>query len=186
MYLPFLAGPHRLAMGLKALDPDEWIEIDDRFADDLARRRRLLAERHDEVFGALPGSESGQREVLGLLLDHLPRRFPDRFEVADGRVRNRVTGESFALDEGESGMAPLELAGRLVQEDLCLMRPDPEGYVLVAGVLCFPSHWRLRDKLGRPLSAIHRPVPGYADRLAGTVDRFFAQIRPERPVWRLN
>ena len=184
VHLPFLSGPDGLAMGLSALDPAEWIEVDDRFARDLAERRRLLAECRDEVFAALPGSEAGQRETLDLLLEHLPRRFPELYEVADRRVRNRVTGEEFALDD--SGMAPLELAGRLVQEDLCLMRPGAEGYVLAAACLCFPSHWRLHDKLGQPMRAIHEPVPGFAERLGGPADRFLAAIRPERPVFRLN
>jgi hypothetical protein len=188
MYLPFLSGPHDLTMGLKALDPADWIEPDGRLAEDLALRRRLLAERYDDVFGALPGSEPGQRETLELLLDHLPRRFPERYVVAGGRVRNRVTGEDFAADPPD--MPPLELAGRLVQEDLCLMRPrrggPAGGYVLAAAVLCFPSHWRLREKLGLPMRAIHAPVAGFAERLAGPADRFMAQLRPERPVMRLN
>ena len=59
-------------------------------------------------------------------------------------------------------------------------------YRLVAGVLCFPSHWRLADKLGRPLEVIHEPVPGFADGLAATVDRFFATLQVARPVWRVN
>ena len=82
--------------------------------------------------------------------------------------------------------APLELAGRLVQEDLCLMQRGEAGYRLVAAVLCFPAHWRLSDKLGRPLEAIHGPVPGFGERLAATVDRFFASIQVARPVWRVN
>jgi hypothetical protein len=52
--------------------------------------------------------------------------------------------------------------------------------------LCFPSHWRLADKLGRPLDVIHAPVPGFGERLAPTVDRFFANLQVARPVWRVN
>jgi dimethylamine monooxygenase subunit A len=81
---------------------------------------------------------------------------------------------------------PLALAGRLVQEDLCLLQRDQDGYRLVAAVLCFPAHWRLSDKLGRPLDIIHDPVPGFGERLAATVDRFFASIQVARPVWRVN
>jgi dimethylamine monooxygenase subunit A len=44
-YRPFLDGPWRLAMGLKALDLDDWIEIDEHFAGQLAERRRLLEQR---------------------------------------------------------------------------------------------------------------------------------------------
>jgi len=183
-YRPFLDGPWRLAMGLKALDLAEWIEIDERFAADLARRRERLDRRHGEVFAALPESRAGQSEVLELLLEHLPARFPDHYRRTNGAIANLVTGERFACDAWAG--APLELAGRLVQEDLCLLQRGAAGYRLVAAVLCFPAHWRLADKLGRPLEAIHEPVPGFGERLAPTVDRFFASLQVERPVWRVN
>jgi dimethylamine monooxygenase subunit A len=183
-YLPFLDGPWRLAMGIKALEPAEWIEVDDRFAAQLAERRRLLAERRADVLAALPESAPGQRELLQLLLDHLPERFPEHYRRTGGRIENRTTGEGFEIAAWED--APLELAGRLVQEDLCLMQRGAAGYRLVAAALCFPAHWRLSDKLGRPLDAIHEPVPGFGARLAPTVDRFFKSIQVARPVWRVN
>jgi dimethylamine monooxygenase subunit A len=183
-YRPFLDGPWRLAMGIKALDAAEWIEVDDRFAAQLAERRRLLSERPADVLAGLPESLPGQQELLCLLLEHLPERFPEHYRRTDGRIENRTTGESFAIAAWED--APLALAGRLVQEDLCLMQRGEAGYRLVAAVLCFPAHWRLSDKLGRPLDAIHGPVPGFAERLAATVDRFFASIQVARPVWRVN
>lgn len=46
--------------------------------------------------------------------------------------------------------------------------------------------WRLAEKVGRPLAAIHAPVAGYTDTLAFPVDRFVALLKPEKPVWRLN
>jgi hypothetical protein len=183
-YRPFLDGPWRLAMGIKALDPAEWFEIDERFLDQLAERRRLLAERREEVVAALPESRAGQEELLELLLEHLPKRFPEHYRRREGLIENRATGERFEI-EAWAGR-PLELAGRLVQEDLCLMQRGEAGYRLVAAVLCFPAHWRLADKLGRPLQAIHEPVPGFGERLAAPVDRFFGNIQVERPVWRVN
>ena len=171
-------------MGIKALDPAAWIEIDQSFVDQLAERRRLLAERPAEVLAALPESRAGQQELLELLLGHLPERFPEHYRRRGGLIENRATGERFDV-EAFAG-APLELAGRLVQEDLCLMQRGEAGYRLVAAVLCFPAHWRLADKLGRPLEVIHAPVPGFGERLAAPVDRFFCSIQVERPVWRLN
>jgi dimethylamine monooxygenase subunit A len=183
-YRPFLDGPWRLSMGIKALDLAEWIEIDERFTQQLNQRRALLEERRGEVLDALPESAAGQRELLDLLLEHLPQRFPEHYRRQGSRIENRATGEHFALDAFDH--APLELAGRLVQEDLCLMQRGEAGYRLVAAVLCFPAHWRLSDKLGRPLEIIHEPVPGFGERLAGPVDRFFASIQVARPVWRVN
>jgi hypothetical protein len=183
-YRPFLDGPWRLAMGIKALDLADWIEIDKRFAAQLEERRALLERRRGEVLAALPESEAGQRELLELLLDHLPERFPEHYDRQDGWIENRITGEHFALADWND--APLEFAGRLVQEDLCLLQRGEAGYRLVAAVLCFPAHWRLADKLGRPLEVIHEPVPGFGERLAAPVDRFFASIQVARPVWRVN
>ena len=37
-YLPFLDGPWRLAMGIKALDLAEWIEVDECFAAQLTNK----------------------------------------------------------------------------------------------------------------------------------------------------
>lgn len=171
-------------MGLRALEAADWIEPGDDFGEQLARRRHLLDTRRNETFAALPESLDGQAEALELLLDHLFRRFPGTYAEEAGHVVNGASGESFA--PASFADAPLELAGRLVQEDLCLMQAGEGGYRLVAAVLCFAAHWRLADKLGLPLDAIHGPVPGFAERLAGPASRFFSGLRAHRPVWRLN
>jgi dimethylamine monooxygenase subunit A len=178
----FLDGPYRLAMGLRALDLEEWIEIDRDFDEQMAERDRLLTERRDEVFAALPESAAGQEEVLELLLDHLPARFPSHFGRSGADLLCRRTGERLRSDPAR----PLLAVGQMVQEDFCLMQKSPAGYRLVAAILCFPAHWRLADKLGRPLDAIHAPVPDFAARLARPVDRFFGSLQVERPVWRTN
>jgi len=73
-----------------------------------------------------------------------------------------------------------------VQEDLLLMRRDPEGWRLVAGSLCFPSTWVLAEKLGRDMAAIHGPVPGYAGKMAGMIARIFDSLKADQLVERLN
>ncbi|MBU6213988.1 MAG: DUF3445 domain-containing protein [Actinomycetales bacterium] len=48
-------------------------------------------------------------------------------------------------------------------------------YRLTAAVLCAPSRWSLREKLGTNLGSIHSPVPGY-DTIAAPTERFFARL----------
>jgi dimethylamine monooxygenase subunit A len=169
-YLPFADGPYRMTMGLMALKPADWIEIDSRYGHEIALRKSLLEERRPEVLDQLAG--------------FLPERFPDLFERAGSELVNRVSGDRWSVDGDVPD--PLDIAGRLVQEDLCILQ-DVEGELrLTAGVLCFPNRWRLSDKLGRPMMAIHEPVPSYAERLGRPVDRFIGMLAPERPVWRLN
>ena len=74
----------------------------------------------------------------------------------------------------------------MVQEDLCVLVEHEGRYRLEAASLCFPSHWRLHEKLGRSLAAIHAPVPHYAEELEAKVDRFFDRLRVDRPVVRRN
>jgi hypothetical protein len=161
----FLEGRYKLAMGLNRLDLDDWLWVTEHYDDEIDQKRRLLAEGAD-IVAELPEAAPAVAEALALIEDHLARFAPHRLPGPDG--------------------PPLERAGLLVQEDLCWMAPGPDGYRLVAAFLAFPARWRLADKLGRPMRAIHEPVPGFADRLGGTADRFFAGLAVERPVWRAN
>lgn len=184
VHLSFDPGPYRMAMGLVGTDPAELIELDEHYMPEMEERRRLLAVRHGDVFATLPGSEAARQEVLDILAELLPRRFPAWFSRDGAMLRNHLTGE--AWDLARLPHDPLEVAGRLVQEDLCLLRLTPEGPVLDAAVLCFPSRWSLAEKLGQPLATIHTRVPFYADRLAKPVDRLMPNLRDGKMVVRLN
>jgi Haem-dependent oxidative N-demethylase, alpha subunit-like len=185
-YAPFRPGPFQLSMGLAPLDPRDWIEPDEHLASELREKARLLHERHHEVFAAFPAAAAGSAEVLALLVDYLPSRFPTLYRRVGARLDHLVTGQSWHL--GAATLHPLDLAGRLVQEDLCLMH-CPQGadtYHLVGASVCFPTRWRLADKMGKSVGTIHAPVPGYAEQLATPMDRVFHRLKTERPVWRLN
>jgi len=161
-----------------------WIEPDDQFAPELREKDRLLAERHGEVVAGRPGSESAQREVLDFLIAHMLRHFPDLLRDDGQALTVPPTGAVYRRDDWDG--TAIDLAGRLVQEDFCLMAPGPNGYTLEAASLCFPSRWRLAEKLGQPMSIIHDPVPGFGEKLARPVDRFFDHLAVDRPVWRVN
>lgn len=189
LYFPFAQGRWQLKMGLRSLDLETWIEIDNMFLPYLERKRELLNSRYSDVYGAVPGSEVGQQEVLALLLDHLPMQFPRHYQRQPGGITNLITGEQWQVSEWRD--RPLDLAGRLVQEDLCLMLPGESasidrGYTLGAASLCFPLYWRLPEKLGQPLGQIHAPVPAYSANLARPVDGFFDRLQPQRPGYRFN
>ena len=184
VHLSFEPGPYRMAMGLITVPPAAWMELDARYPEEMAERRRLLSERHDDVFAVLPEAEDASREVLQRLIAYLTTQFPNWFDLDGDTLSNRLTHETWDL--AAPPCHSLELAGRLVQEDLCIIRTDADAPRFTAGVLCFPSRWRLREKLGRPLAAVHGPVPFYAERLAAPVDRFMAKVKPGHIASRLN
>jgi len=160
-------------MGVRALDLDEWLVFDERSEAELATKRSLSAERHDEVFRAEPGTRAAGAEVEALVRRWLERHGPTPAGAASG---SRPPG----VDH------PLEAAALLVPEDLCLMVERDGRAVLAAGAVHFPSHWRLSEKMGRSLTEIHRPVHHYEADLATKVDTFLRRLTPERPVIRRN
>ena len=185
IYFPFEDGQWRLSMGLQPLKEQDWIEIDDHFIQELRLKQQLLNQQYGDVFASLPDSLAGQEEVLALLLDYLPKRFPEIYEATEETIKNLATGEVWLISDFANH--PLELAGRLVQEDLLLLLPDEtKNYRLVAGLLCFPARWKLQEKLGHSLATIHDPVPGYQQQLKKPVNHFFERLKENHPVWRLN
>ena len=184
LLLPLEPGPFRMAMGLVSRPLDELVEIDALYPAEMQGRRTLLETRRNEVFAATPASRAARTEVLDVLAGLLPQRYPSWFERRGEALHNRLTGEVFGLSG--STVDPLETAGRLVQEDLCLIDTDGPAPVLVAAILCAPSRWRLREKIGRPLLDVHGPVPLYAERLSAAVDRFMRALRPGRLAERFN
>lgn len=161
--LGFEPGPPWHAMGTRALAEDRWLLVDGRRTEELARKQALLDGAHDVVSATLPG---------------------DAARDAADEAADVVAGASGRpLDPTRP---PLEAAALVVQEDLCVLVADGGGWRLAAGVVCFPSMWRLPDKVGLHLTEVHGPVPAYASELAARVDRFLDRLRPERPVWRRN
>lgn len=177
-YAPFMEARTAHPPGLTPLDPAAWLVRDPDYAPQMAERDALLAAPDPEVVAALPEAAAPLAEFRALLLDHLAAR-PEWSLAADAGRRPDGATVALAADT-------LTLAGRLCQEDFLLMAPGEPEFRLVAGVLCFPSRWSLAQKLGRPLTAIHDPVPVYDETMARRVNRVFAALAPERPVMRIN
>mgnify|MGYP001259442104 CR=1 FL=1 len=186
-HTPYDGSARPFTIGLKPLDPQDWIEVDALLDVYLAEKDRLYAEMPEKVFMAEPGTEEGQREVLDGLTGFLPARFPDIYR-RDGAAMTISGPEGpdrlVRLDAEESS---LKTASRLVQEDLVLMRKGAEGWRLVAASLCFPSSWSLAEKFGKPIHEIHAPVPdfGPGTRSAELIERMFDRLQGQA-VWRLN
>lgn len=75
-------------------------------------------------------------------------------------------------------------AAQAVWEDLCVLTRAGEGepYRLTGAAAAFPTDWRLADKMGLPLLAVHAPIHGYAEQLSEGVDRFIDGLKPGE-IW---
>lgn len=158
----------------------DWLMVDAVYAPQMAERARLLAERPAEVLGLCPEAQDAACE----LLNEVQRDLPAHGFCLHGESVRCPDGRKVQMDTAR----PLWTLGHLLQADFCLLQ-KPEGHdehVLTGAVLCFPSSWTLREKLGKPLMRIHRPVASYDAQMGTRVQRMFDMIRPEQPLWRAN
>jgi len=184
-HTPYDGSSKLFTIGVKPLDPADWIDVDDNLLAYLDEKDRLAERVHDKIFVAEPDTQAAQREVLTLLADHLPQRFPDIYQRLGPQIDIIPAFRRVRLD---TPYPPLLVAGGLLQEDLVLMRRGENGWRLAAAHLCFPSSWRLHEKFGQALQEIHTPVPDFGrdTRNAAIIERMFDNLRPEQPVIRWN
>jgi dimethylamine monooxygenase subunit A len=210
LHTPYDGSSKPFQIGLKPLDPATWIEVDDNLAIYLLEKHRLYREETANVLVAEQGTDAAQQEVLDMLVEYLPKHFPNIYQHTDdsivihppGSRHSGVNRDPNLPNSAKFGVmltpgirrdnnvrfSSIAAAGLLIQEDLVLMRHSPTGWRLVAASLCFPSAWNLHEKFGRPLHEIHQPVPGFGEgtRNASLIDRMFDNLRVEQPVIRWN
>ncbi len=174
------------SIGLSALDPKDWILPDQHLSDQLHEKAHHFEERHEAVFKVEDATLETQAEVLDMLLGYLPATYPDIWQVEQGNVTIKPAGITYRLSDFAD--RPLELAGRIVQDDLVIMRKGEDGYRIAGAALCFPSTWVLADKFSKPIAQVHGPVPGFGPgtKTAALVDRIFENLKVDHPVQRAN
>jgi hypothetical protein len=178
-HLPWIDPRTRRLPGILPVEGRDWLRLDEAYAPQMALRDRLIAAQPEAVHAMLPEAGPAAAELYAAVLDWISAA--PGFRVGATTV-TRPDGMIIHLDPTQ----PLLTLGRIVQEDLCLMERQGEDYVLTGGILCFPASWSLAQKLGRPLTGIHDPVPVYDTDVARRVARLFEAIRPEQPLWRMN
>ncbi len=177
---PWMAEHTLRLPGTVPIDPADWLLCDEAFAAQMDYRDRLIAGRREAVHAMTAESRPAAEELLARVLATVAAAPGYRVGAAEGR---RPDGVTVPLDG-----PPLVVAGRLVQEDLCILqkRPGEDEHRLTAAILCFPSNWTLSEKLGHGLARIHQPVERYDETAARRVQRLFDHLRPEAPLMRAN
>lgn len=160
----FPDADHRWAMGLRRGDPVGFLAPAASATKVLTERAHWLATDPEAYAALLPVAEPGLRETV-----HLARRWGAN------------------IDPTLSSWDQLLSLGRRWEADVVWLVPDAAGEHRVAGgVVCFPSSWALRDKLGRTLSETHRPVPGLNAALDRRIEIFLDRLVPGEAWLREN
>ena len=147
-------------IGLRPIPAEQWFEGGE--ANPGARKDALLRTDPRAVWAEVEGSRPAQREVLEL-----------------------VSSATGVLADG-ADLPPLWRASRAVADDLCLMEHRGGTWRLTALSLCAGSLFTASEVIGRSLSELHRPVPGFEQRLLIRVARIFDGLRDDLVLERRN
>ncbi|KAJ5722635.1 hypothetical protein N7488_000670 [Penicillium malachiteum] len=196
-----------LTMAIENMDASELIPMDNTYKDRIALRQKLLAQHYDivvavnETTTADTQTRTAVSELYSFILGtYLPSRYPQMFKLhastdkKSEQFENLITGKTWptSLTPETPTIHALEILAQTVDEEFLILlsdassEPDPPKYILQAYATCFPSGFNTREKLGLRLADIHGPVPGYAEKLEKSMDRFFAKIEVGRFVKRVN
>lgn len=164
-HLPHLTHPEVVTVGMRPMG-SEWLEP----AEDPAAMRVHKLERRETlgeaVYAYVPAGVEAACELA------------QRIALHCGRDADYL--QQFPRQEW------LWQASLDTHEDLVVMAPEAQSYAMVAASLCSPSHWRLPEKIGRPMARIHDPIPGIHERVTPRIDRIFHNLRTDTPVERYN
>lgn len=150
-------------MGIRRGNPVDFFGASRECATVLAERRHWLNDNPEAYLGVLPGGETLVDEFLSL---------SEEWQMLPAEERQLLKKERDPLRR-------LQKLSERVEPDLLFLAPGQSGQMeLLAGAVCFPSAWRLSEKLGRPMAAIHGPAPGLNSSLGNQIDVFLSRLRP--------
>ncbi|KZS91046.1 hypothetical protein SISNIDRAFT_414539 [Sistotremastrum niveocremeum HHB9708] len=207
-----LRYPYFQTMAHQAMHVNDWIEIDKDFEWYLAEKKRAIAEHGlfvlrsshffilnlfilnnspgKKVIDSLPENDDACGELLEILVDWLPKRYPTLFESIDcegGGIWNKVTDEKFEKIDGRSGVDALMVISRLVQDDFLMAKEREDGHVyFTGGLVGFPGFYLLSEKINLSLHDTHAPVPQFNEKLLLSVERTLKRFTPDEPFERTS
>ncbi|RDB20997.1 hypothetical protein Hypma_011423 [Hypsizygus marmoreus] len=169
-YRPFRWAYHQ-HMSLKKMEPDWWLELESTYRKRIVQRKQLYAIHGKRIIDAMPGSELACKELMEMVLQFLCARYPKQFQYDSrtGIFHNNILDTHLDI----ATMKPLEVLLDNIPEDFLITLQDEKTglYVLRAGVACSAVGWNISTKIGKPLHAIHDPVPDYKEKMEFSMDR---------------
>jgi hypothetical protein len=174
--------PFRLNMGLRSLELSAWLEAGDDLTPQILERQQLIESSREVVYQELPGYKDAISELVERIVENL-KEFHDRdYTFTSNTVTYLPTDTTISLNSND---VLLQLAS-VIAEDLVVLAREDDEWKIVAGAVIFPSRWKLSEKIGKGMDAVHAPVPGYATALAPYMTATFDKVTVDRPVWRKN
>ena len=180
IFTPWIHPQHQRLPGLAPIRVEDWLIQDDAYDAQMAYRDALIGSQSDKVHICRSEAMPAAKELLSLLTEELPR-YAQGYQYAANQV-TRADGTQIKTKQGP----PLLICGQLAQEDFAILQKSGDQHIFTGGVICFPAHWSLAEKIDRTLHGLHEPVDTYDQRINDSMERIFNNLRPDAPLARAN
>lgn len=203
---PFKDKEYKLTMGIKSLDPQEWLLLDPSYKKQVAEKIKILTNTHE----AYPAEKNltgltlfvtkeaipAIHEFYDIVMRYMSTKYPMHFVKRGSQLHNLITDETVPYSASSSVNAETHLLNlaKIIQEDFIILQKDPtrehekDGteYYFKGGVFAFAAGFDPSTRFDTPLSFVHHPIPGYEEKLKLSMNRFFTRIEPSQFVTRSN
>lgn len=203
---PFKDKAYKLTMAVRNMVAQDWLLIENTYLDRIEEKTKILTNTHlgypkdkdMEKCTVFPtdDAEPAIREFYDVVVKYMCDKYPMYFSVTEHKtVHNLITSEDIPLCSDNVPVRKLmHYLVRTIEEDFIIMMPDPTKhnephgteYFFKGGVFAFANGFNPAEKMNKPLSDIHVPVPGYEEKLKLSMNKFFARIRVGEFVGRSN
>ena len=181
---PYLTAGAAFEIGLKPMDPAQWLDVGADHAAFMAEKRTRLAGCPPLYYRSLERSRAAQAELLGVAVAHLIDRHGHGFTGDQRVLADRIDGSHHDL--AVAGREPLDVLGGIVEEDFVLFGCEGGRDIVIAASNAYTSSGRIVSCVGRDMHFAHEPVPGLNAALAQRIDRVIGNVQAGKPVVRFN
>ncbi|EMG48342.1 hypothetical protein SBY92_003252 [Candida maltosa Xu316] len=200
---PFKNGEYKLTMGIRTLDPQDWLLIEPTYKSRIAHKEKIISNSHPDypadkdtrsaTIFSTPECVPAIIEFYEMVMQYMCDKYPTCFQKENDTIHNLITGKSYPT----TGTDPIKLEEYLVEnieEDFIILLKDPTRedeengteYFFKGGVFAFAAGFNPSDRFNKPLTFIHHPIPGYETKLKTSMNRFFNRLSPGSFITRSN
>ena len=183
MHLPFLSNPDVLHMGLKEVREESWLEIKP-LRNSFRNKIELLKNFSHEILFENNEFQSANMNFFEALKTYLSTYYADEYTFKKESIDIYLGDFSNKINLIKN--TDLELMSCLIPEDILILVPESENYILRSAAVFSPSNWDLKSKINKSLDIIHEPVPGYEKTLSTKVNSFLNRLPASRIFERFN
>ena len=199
---PFKNAEYKLTMGIRTLDPQDWLLIEPTYKSRIETKSKILNNNHPDypstkdlrssTLFSTPEAILAIKEFYGIVMNYMCDKYPTCFKIQEDEnlIYNLITNKKYpmpnSIDDVEFDSYQLqEFLAENIEEDFIILLKDPtreseenggNEYFFKAGVFAFAAGFNPIDRFNTPLSFIHHPIPGYESKLKISMNRFLNRL----------